>query len=394
MRWPQLRSQTREAPPGVRGVARIGRHPDALLRRLTRGDIAVLDQVDLDRTTAHGLVDAGVAGVVNVSPSISGRYPNLGPEILTAAGIALVDDVGDDVLRRIKDGATVRLHDGGVFVGEQEIARGFEQTPETVGDLLAEAKSGLAAQLEAFSANTIEFMARERSMLLDGVGVPGLETALHGRQVLVVAPGGDPVAEVRRLKHFIREYRPVLVGVGAGAAALRANGHAPAVVVGTALEIDADLARKAADVVVPADPDGHIAGLARLQDAGIEPLGFASGANPEDMALLLAHTHGAALVVVVGADATLSGFLDRGRSGSNPSTFLTRLRLGPTVVDSGAVLALYRSRVSSGAVTLLLAAIVVAILAAVLVTGMGEALLLLLEPVIANVVAAVGGMLR
>lgn len=385
----------------MRGVARTGRQPEAVLWRVTRGDVAVLDQVDLDRSTAHALVDAGVAGVVNVSPSISGRYPNLGPEILTAAGVALVDDVGDEVLRRVKDGATVRLHDGGVFVGEQEIARGFEQTPDTVADLLAEAKSGLSAQLEAFSANTIEFMARERSMLLDGVGVPGLETSLHGRHVLVVAPGGatgtataDLLAEVRRLRHFIREYRPVLVGVGAGAAALRAGGHTPAVVVGAALEIDADLARKAADVVVPADPDGHIAGLARLQDAGIEPLGFASGANPEDMALLLAHAHGAALVVVVGADASLSGFLDRGRSGSNPSTFLTRLRLGPTVVDSAAVLALYRSRISSGAVALLLAAMLVAIVAAVLVTGLGEALLVLGERVAADLAGVVSGILR
>ena len=130
------------APPGVTGTARIGRRPDTVLTRLSRGDVAVLDQVDLDRPTATALVDAGVAGVVNASPSISGRYPNLGPAILTEAGVALIDDVGDAVLREIKDGASVRLHDGAVHVGEREVARGFTQTPQTVADLLDEAKAG------------------------------------------------------------------------------------------------------------------------------------------------------------------------------------------------------------------------------------------------------------
>jgi uncharacterized membrane-anchored protein len=390
MKW--TRGRTEDATTGVVGVARLGGRAAggdaAMLRRVGRGDVAVLDQVDLDRSTAHALVDAGVVGVVNVSPSISGRYPNLGPEILTEAGIALVDDVGDTVLRTVKEGALLRLHDGGVYLGDKEVARGFSQTGETVADQLTDARSGLSAQLEAFSANTTEFMARERGMLLDGVGVPGLETALHGRTVLVVAPGPDRVEELRRLRDFIREYRPVLVGVGAGAEALRVAGHTPAVVVGTALEIDPELARRAVDVVIPADQDGHIAGLARLQDAGVDPLGFPSSANPEDMALVLAHTHGAALVVACGFDATLTGFLDRGRSGSNPSTVLTRLRLGPTLVDASAVVSLHRSRVSIGAVLLLLGAITVTLVAGLVATGAAEALLLLLREGLDAVAAA------
>ena len=215
-------------------------------------------------------------------------------------------------------------------------------------------------------------MNRERGMLLDGVGVPAIAAGISGRQVLVVAPGHDRTAlaeEIARLRHYLREYRPVLIGVGAGAGALRAAGHVPSVLVGTATELDPTLARQAVDVVVPADPDGHIAGLARLQDMGIDPVAFASSANPEDMALLLAHAHGASLVVAVGFDATLGGFLDRGRTGSNPSTFLTRLRLGPILVDSSAVTSLYRSRVSFGAIALLVAAVVVAGLAALVATG-------------------------
>ena len=377
MRFPGqqlLTRRQREVLPGTIGTARVGRRPETLVRRLGRGDVAVLDQVDLDRPTANALIEAGVVGVVNASPSISGRYPNLGPAILTSHGVALLDDVGDAVLREVKDGSSIRLHDGAVLVGEREVARGFVQTPSTVAELLDEARAGLAAQLEAFSANTGEFMARERGMLLDGVGVPALDCPVDGRPVVVVAPGPDAAtlaAELHGLRHMIRAQRPVLVGVGAGADALDAAGFAPEIVIGTATELDPDLARGAVDVVVPADPDGHMAGLARLQDMGIDPVPFGSTANPEDMALLLVHAHGAALVVAVGFDATLGGFLDRGRSGSNPSTFLTRLRLGPTLVDSSAVAALHRRRTTARTVALIMAALIVGAIAVVLVTGVG-----------------------
>ena len=395
-----------EIPPGTVGKARVGRGSEALPRRLHRGDVAVLDHVDLDRATASALVEAGVAGVVNVSPSISGRFPNAGPQILTDAGVALVDDVGESVLTAVKDGARVRLHDGGVHLCRRtrarhgpgrEVARGFVQTPETVAELLAEARMGMAAQLEAFSANTTEFMGRERGMLLDGTGVPTLATALEGRHVLVVAPGTTPAetaAEVHRLRHVIRAQRPVLVGVGAGADALRAAGHAPAVLVGTATELDPELARRAVDVVVPADPDGHVAGRARMQDMGIEPRPFASTANPEDMALLIAHTHGAGVVITVGFDATLGGFLDRGRSGRNASTFLTRLRLGPTLVDSATVVALHRRRVPAALIALLVLAIGVAVVAVAFATGFDETLRVLLDQGVDVVLGAVRALLR
>ena len=202
-----------ELLPGVAGVARVDRDTGALLRRLRPGDIAVLDQVDLDRATADALVAADVAAVVNAAPSISGRFPNLGAQILVDAGIPLVDAVGAEVLHAVKDGARVRLHEGVLHAGEQVLAEGVAQTADSVADALVEAKSGLAHQLEAFAANTIEFMRRERAMLLDGVGVPHVQVDLAGRQVLVVAAGYDHVADLGRLGRFVREHRPRLIGV-------------------------------------------------------------------------------------------------------------------------------------------------------------------------------------
>lgn len=384
MRWPGRGARTTEAPPGVSGTARLGRSGTrgtgpAYLRRLGPGDVAVIDQVDLDRSTAAALLEAGVVGVVNAAPSISGRYPNLGPEILVEAGVVLVDDCGPGVFSDLSDGATVRLHDGAVHIGEREVLRGFAQDRDTVADLLDEARGGMAAQLEAFSANTSEFLGRERGLLVDGLGVPAIATTMRDKHVVVVAGGSGTLAELRSIAAYLREYKPVLVGVGEGAGALREAGHTPTVVLGTVAELDPALARRAADVVVPADSDGHIAGLARLQDLGVDPVAFASSANPEDMALLLAHAHGAGLVVAVGFDASLGGFLDRGRSGSIPSTFLTRLRLGTTLVDAPAVRALHRTRGSATVLALLLASVLAAAVVAAVALGAGPSLLELLE---------------
>ena len=371
MRISGLLRRSAAAPPGTIGVARVDRRVDALLRRIGPGDIAVLDQVDLDRRTADALVAAEVRGVVNAAPSISGRFPNLGPEILVGAGITLVDGVGPEVLRIVKDGTKLRLHEGVVHAGAKELARGTEQTADSVADQMIEAKSCLSAQLEAFSANTIEFLRHERALVLDGVGVPEVDIAIKGRQVLVVAAGYDHTADLAALQRFIREYRPVLFGVEAGADALRDAGHRPDLIVGDPNEVGTSVLTCGAQVVIPAQPDGHAPGLERIQDLGVGAVTFPAVSNPEDLALLLAEAHGAALVITVGFQATLHEFLDRGRSGSNPSTFLTRLRLGTKLVDGKAVAALHRSRVSTGVVALMVLAALVAMAAALLVSDVG-----------------------
>ena len=155
--------------PGVVGTARVDRDIDRLLRRVCPGDIAVLDVLDLDRITADALVEADIAAVVNASPSVSGRYPNLGPEVLLANGVALIDETGPDVFKKVKDGAKVRVHNGGVYAGDRRLVRGTERTDHDIADLMQEAKSGLVAHLEAFAGNTIEFIRSESPLLIDGM---------------------------------------------------------------------------------------------------------------------------------------------------------------------------------------------------------------------------------
>src|SRR5699024_10466928 len=196
-----------------------------------------------------------------------------------AAGITLIDTAGDEALRKIKNGARVRVHEGKIYSGERRLAAGEELTAEEIADKLIEAKTGLVNHLEAFSGNTIEFIRSESPLLIDGVGVPEVDVDLAGRHVVVVADGPDHETDLKNIKPFIEEYAPVLIGVGAGADALIKGGYRPDLIVGRPDDVDADTLRCGAQIVLPADPDGHAPGLERIQDLGVGAVTFpAAGA--------------------------------------------------------------------------------------------------------------------
>jgi uncharacterized membrane-anchored protein len=368
MKMSALLSRNAGPRPGVSGTARVDRDMDRLLRRIGPGDIVVIDALDLDRITADAFVDAQVAAVVNASPSISGRYPNLGPEVLVANGITLIDETGPDVFKKVKDGAKVRLNEGGVYAGDRRIALGHERTDLEIHDLMLEAKSGLVAHLESFAGNTIEFIRSESPLLIDGMGIPDIDVDLHRRHVVVVAEGTYAPEDLKSLKPFIKEYQPVLVGVGAGADVLRKAGYRPALIVGDPESMSVEVLRSGAQVVLPADADGHAKGLERIQDLGVGAMTFPAAGSAADLALLLCDHHGASLIVTVGHSASIEEFFDRTRQHSNPSTFLTRLKVGEKLVDAKAVATLYRSRISGGAIALLVLAVLVAVIVALWVS--------------------------
>lgn len=358
--------------PGIVGTVRTDKDINRLLQRLNPGDIAVIDILDLDRVTADALVDARVSAVVNASPSISGRYPNLGPEVLVANGITLIDSIGPEVFKKVKDGSTVRVHNGGIYSGDRRLIAGTPRTDADVHDLMTEAKTGLVAHLEAFSGNTIEFIRSESPLLIDGIGIPDVDIDLRNRHVVVVSDGVGTAQDLKNLKPFIKEYQPVLIGVGGGADILRKSGYRPLIVVGDPLLMSTDVLKSGAQVVLPADADGHAAGLERIQDLGVGAVTFPAAGSAADLALLLADHHGASLIVTVGHTASIEEFFDRERQLSNPSTFLTRLKVGAKLVDSKAVATLYRNRFSGGAIALLILAVLVAVITMLWVTSAGD----------------------
>jgi uncharacterized membrane-anchored protein len=369
----------RPAPSsGVVGVARVDRRTKNLTKRLRPGEIAIIDHVDIDRVSAEALVHAGAAAVINVAPAISGRYPNLGPEILLAHGVPLLDAVGPELMGLLRDGDIIRVDDDAVYLDGRRIAAGTRQSVETVTAAMAEARAGLAVQLEAFAANTMDFLRRERDLLLDGVGVPEIRTNLEDRHVLVVVRGYHYREDISALRPYIREYRPVLIGVDGGADALCEAGYQPDLIVGDMDSVSDETLRCGAEVVVHAYRDGSAPGLRRVTDLGLDAVLFPAAGTSEDIALLLADDKGASLIVTVGTHATLVEFLDKGRDGQ-ASTYLTRLRVGGKLVEAKGVSRLYRSRIRTSSLLLLVLATLITLAVAVGISTAGHVYLALLS---------------
>jgi uncharacterized membrane-anchored protein len=374
MRLPTLR-RTRIAEPGmIAGAVRLDRRTKRLVGRLRPGEIAVIDHVDLDRVAADSLVAAGVAAVLNARPSVSGRYPNLGPEVLIQAGIPLVDDLGEELFDRLREGDVVRVEADAVYLDDELIAQGCRQDAESVAKAMADAREGLSVQLEAFAANTMEYLKQERDLLLDGVGVPDVATKIAGRHCLIVVRGYDYKADLDVLRPYIREFKPVLIGVDGGADALVEAGYTPDMIVGDMDSVSDDVLRCGAEVVVHAYPDGRAPGLARVHQLGVAATTFPAAATSEDLAMLLADEKGASLMVAVGTHATLVEFLDKGRGGM-ASTFLTRLKVGGKLVDAKGVSRLYRQTLSGSSLLLLVLSAIAAMASAVAVSTVGKAYL-------------------
>jgi uncharacterized membrane-anchored protein len=381
LKTPRLRLRRERGDPDApaSGVARLDGKTKKLTKRLEPGDIAIIDHVDLDRVSAEALASCGVAAVINVARSISGRYPNLGPQILVQAGVPLIDDVGPDVFTKVREGDTVRVDGDALYAADQVVAKGVRQTEESVDAAMDEARAELPAQLEAFAANTMEFLKRERDLLLDGVGVPDVKTDLDGRHVLIVVRGYHYREDIATLRPYVREYRPVLIGVDGGADALIEAGYRPDMIVGDMDSVSDEALTCGAELVVHAYRDGRAPGLKRVHDLDQEAVVFPAAGTSEDIAMLLADDSGATLIVAVGTHATLVEFLDKGRAGM-ASTFLTRLRVGSKLVDAKGVSRLYRSRIKGSSLLLLVAATLVAMIVAIISSPAGDAF----APVVAD----------
>ncbi len=358
----------------VSGTAKVGRRTKDLIKTLGPGDIAVIDHQDLDRVAGEGLAAAGVAAVVNASPSISGRYPNGGPLRVVEAGIPLVDHVGSEVMDTIRSGAALRIVDGALVVDGVEVASGSVLDVRDVVELMEGARDSIGNELERFAVNTLEYIEKEARLLFEPIIVPEIRTRFAGRHVLIVVRGHDYKEDLRALRPYISEYHPVLVGVDGGADALLDMKLTPDMIIGDFDSLSERAWHCGAELVHHVHPDGRAPGREELLAAGLPYEEFVIEGTSEDAAMLLAYECRAELIVAVGTHATMVEFLDKGRAGMS-STFLTRLRLGPMLIDAKGVSQLYRGRVRRRDIALLVAAAILVILAVAIVSDSLQLLL-------------------
>ena len=335
------------AGPGRRqGTGRCDRRTKNLTKRLRPGDIAVIDHADLDALAAQALADAQVAAVVNAQPFVSGKYPNRGPAVLASAGIPMYQLSDPAHFGRFRDGAPLALEEiGGAWGLSQEnklLDTLIRWDEARLARETERARANLGAELEKFARNTLQYLDADKDLLLDPVNVPTLpQVKMAGRHVLVVVRGEGYKKDLAGLRPYWQQMRPVVVAVDGAADALLEMGQRPDVILGDMDSVSDEALRCGAQLIVHAYKNGSAPGLARVQSLGLTAETFAVPGTSEDAALLLAHEHGADLIVAVGTHSNLEDFLDKGRAGM-ASTFLVRLKVGPRLVDARGVFKLYQ----------------------------------------------------
>ncbi len=362
------------------GPVRLGRRTKLLVKHLARGEIALIDHLDIDRVSAEELIAAGALAVLNCSPSSGGSYPNLGPQLLVEAGILLVDLPDDSLFELLSDGDQILVRAAPATPGRPggptggEVLRGGEVLAQ--GEVLDLARvcaetdarrSEIGEALERFARNTIEHMREERELLAGRIELPRFSTDFRDRSTLVVVRGVGHQRDLRALRPFIRDMRPVIVAVDGGADALLEEGLSPDMIVGDMDSAGETALRSGAELVVHSYPDGRAPGRRRLEELGLHFKLVPAPGTSQDVALLIAAEKGARLIVSVGSQFNLVEFLDRNRKGMS-STFLTRLRIGEILVDAKGVSRLYRPRPGLTPLLVVIAAGLLAMLAVVWMT--------------------------
>jgi uncharacterized membrane-anchored protein len=366
-RFPALlsRSNGTNAGEAIQGTARLGRRTKHLVKRLGPGDVAVIDHLNVDRIAAEELIATGVGAVLNASKSSDGHYPNTGPLLLARAGVLVIDAVEGDPFELLDDGDPLTIApDGAISSGGRELLRGDVLGVERLERQLDAQRERIDEALAEFAENTVAHVRQETDLLTGSIEFPPTRASFRDRHVLIVVRGDRHRRDLKALRAYIRDVRPLIVAVDGGADGALEAGLKPDVILGDMDSAGDEALRCGAELIVHAYPDGRSPGRQRLLDLGLEHTLLPAAGTSEDVAMLMAYEKGAALIVSVGAHFNLIEFLDRKRGGMS-STFLTRLRIGERLVDAKGVSRLYNPGAGFGPAALFLAAF--AILLAILV---------------------------
>jgi uncharacterized membrane-anchored protein len=355
------------ASEAIEGTARLGRRTKRLVKRLGPGDVAVIDHLNIDRIAAEELIATGVRAVINASPSSNGRYPNAGPLLLVRAGIALLDVEEGDPFELLGDGETVTIEGGAVLSAGRELLRGRALDVVELERQLDQQRERVDEALAEFAENTVAHVRQETDLLTGSIEFPPTRASFRDRHVLIVVRGDRHRHDLKALRAYIRDVRPLVVAVDGAADGVLEAGMKPDLILGDMDSAGDQALRCGAELIVHAYPDGRAPGRQRLLDLGLGHTLVPAAGTSEDVAMLMAYEKGATLIVSVGAHFNLIEFLDRKRGGMS-STFLTRLRIGEKLVDAKGVSRLYNPSSSVGPLIVFLAAFAI-LLAIVVITS-------------------------
>ncbi|SNR87015.1 Uncharacterized membrane-anchored protein [Anaerovirgula multivorans] len=326
----------------IRAPVKLDKKTKNLVNRIHEGEIAIINHQDIDEIAANSLVNKKVLAIINCQQSISGRYPNLGPSILEKAKIHIYDVQQGDLFTKLNDGDMITLQDEKVILNGDVIATLEKLTLDKINNLLETAEKNIESELEKFIDNTLTYAHKEKYFILGNLEIPTIKTLLYNKQVLVVVRGQNYREDLSAIMPYIKELKPILIGVDGGGDALLEFGLIPDIIIGDMDSVSDECLTSCREIIVHAYPNGDAPGLDRIQGLNLTATVFPAPGTSEDIAMLLAYDQGADLIVAVGTHSNMIDFLEKGRKGM-ASTFLVRLKVGSKLIDARGVSKLYKS---------------------------------------------------
>ena len=322
---------------GQVGRVRVDDRPKHLATRLERGEIAVINVADLDRESAAALVEAAPIAVLNAQPSLTGRTAALGPRLILDAGIALVDDLGQDIMS-LREGQEVAVTGGKVLVDGGVIATGRAVSAEDLDVEVADS----ATLFAGFEGSVEDYLAKDGATVLRGEGVPSID-GLGMRPILLVSAASEAASDCRALARWRSEAAPFVIALDGGAdGALKAHLTLD-LVVGDADLMSEKAIRRARAFIVRVGGDGLAPGAQRLDRMGIVYERVAMAGTSLDAALVVAAHSSATAVITAGVSYGEAELVDAGRALVAPA-FFSRLAVGSRLIGAQAVAATFRPR--------------------------------------------------
>lgn len=341
----------------IKGYAKKDSKTKNLIRRLKQNDIAVINHENIDELAANQLIEKRVRAVINCSEFINGYYPNKGPKLLSEAGITLINNIGKERFLQIKENDLIEIESDTLYINKRQLGKIQFLTRESIDRLTNRGKQNLDKLLNDFIDNTLEYATKEKDYILGKLPIPKINLEIKGRHVLVVTRGSNYKSDLNAIKSYLREVRPVVIGVDGGADAILEFGYRPDIIVGDMDSVSDKSLRLCKEIIVHAYPDGTCPGLKRIHNLGLNAEKLSFPGTSEDIALLLAYESEADLIVTLGSHTSMIDFLEKGRKGM-ASTILVQMKVGSKIVNAKGVSELYQNRIkASHLIALFLAAL-------------------------------------
>lgn len=356
----------------ISAQVRVDERVNRLVTRVEPGEIAVLDQPDLDRNAAMALVSRHPAAVLNAASSVTGRHPSIGAQTLVDAGIVLVDDLGSDLMT-LREGETVEIVDGNVFAKGTLIAAGQRRSSDELQVRKAGADSRIGMGVGAFASAATMTWQSEGARLMGTERIPHLARPQKDKMALIVSPSDDLATELKALRAFCRDYDPVVVAVDSAAEQMKALRRRPTVLVGDLGTVSEKRLRGAKQIVLLERADGTIPSRDRVVGYARDFQVLPTSASATDAAILLADASGFEQIVTVGKPLNLATFFDL-PGAEQTSDFFIRTRAAEKLIPGRVAKALYRPRISNFSLIWLILAALLVIAVALWLTPWGQSI--------------------